>query len=275
MWFLLFILVQESGGEASMRPRWDFLLTLKGWYSESGANPKGLDQLSVDEKGFAPSVEFEAVRNQWLLRLNIQFETEFRGEIRTFDFRDPSRTLRNDSELAVGRELGNHQFQAGGDAFYRVLIGYKSLVLRQDDLFTSNVLDDFKSTCRGPFVGVAGVYRKLRTSGWDWSLKGMLAFAYLETEHTEKEARTFVVQPYYYGSDGVFADISFNLFLPSRKRDIQLLVGYKFQHYNPREDSVTAVAVRQLPNGFERETFQAITESFEAEGWITGISFTF
>jgi len=275
---LLLIGVVNSEIESKQNPKpiWDFSLAFRGWYSNAGLGFTGNDSVYSEGRAIAPNLELDALRNRLLIRASHQFSTVFTGKRRigtsTFDFA----IERVDSEGAIGWEFGQHPLKKRGDVYFRALVGYKSLILSEDNLATQNIFNDFKHERQGPFFGLVGILRGTMFSSLDWDLKTTIAYAYLNTKVSQKMAPDISFRdPFHYFSDGLFLDVSFNFYLPFLKRDLQAMFGYKGQWYKPRVGSVRVRRVNPTPHGPEVRMVEVLTQKFQAEGFITGVSFKF
>jgi len=273
---LIGILNAEPGESSEPKPTWDFSFAIRGWYSNAGQSFLGNDSVSSDGQALAPSLELDGLRNRFLIRLSHQFSTVFSGQrqVGSSDFEHA--VERVDSEAALGWELRQHRFTNGRDIYFRTLGGYKSLVLLEDDLTTPNTLHDFKQAREGPFLGLVGILRGTWGSSFDWDLKTMVAYAYLDTKVTQKMVPGVPFRdPFHYFSDGTFLDLSFNFYLPFRKRDVQAMIGYKGQWFQPRKATVMVRRVNPTLDGTEEGIVELLTQKFQASGFIAGISFKF
>ena len=261
---------------AKAKAVWDFSLAIRGWYSNAGQRFVGNDSVFSEGQALAPSIELDVLRNRFLIRAIHQFSTVFSGDRQVGASVFDHGVERVDSEGALGWEFGHRSLKKGRDFYFRGLGGFKSLVLREDNPTTPAIRNDFKQKRQGPFLGFVGILRGTWGDSLDWDLKTTVAYAYLHTRVSQKVTPDFAYRdPFHYFSDGAFLDLSFNFYLPFRKRDVQAMIGYKGQWYEPREATVMVRRVNPTRNGPEERIVEVLTQKFQASGFIAGVSFKF
>jgi hypothetical protein len=150
------------------------------------------------------------------------------------------------------------------------------MTLLEDD-HASDITDDYQQQREGPLLGFVGILRGRIHGVHDWDLKATVAYGRLENEISERErvSGTYLA-PYGYQTDAYFLDLSWNMYLPVRKNDVQVMIGYKGQWDEPDAPSLRVVEVDQTGNEIsDGESELRATQGFEADGLIVGILFKF